>query len=62
MSLSSTPALHADNHVSFTEDTQINGLLNTPLEPAIDVFLPIRFLEIGLVTGEYEGVYAAVQM
>ena len=62
VSLSSTPALYADNHVSFTEDTQTNGLLDTPLEAAVDIFLPICFLEIWLVAGELERVYAAVQM
>ena len=62
VSLSSAPALYTDNHISFTEDAKTNGLLDTPLESAVDIFLPIRFLKVWLLFWELEWVYAAVQM
>ena len=62
VSLSSAPALNTDDHVSFVQDAKINGLLDTPRESAVDIFLPIRFLEVWLVRSELEWVYTAVQM
>ena len=60
VSLSSTPALNTDNHISFPEDAQTNGFLNPPLESSIDIFLPVGLLEVWLVTWEHEWIYATV--
>ena len=62
VSLSSAPALNTDDHISFLENTQIDGFLDTPLESAVDIFLPVRFLKVWLVLWEQEWVYTAVQM
>ena len=62
VSLPTAPALYTDNHFSFTENAQINGPLDTPLESAVDIFLPIRFFKVWFVLWEQEWVYAAVQM
>jgi len=62
MAFATAPALNADDVVAFVEDAQLDGLGNTPLEAAVDVFLPVGLLEVGLVLGEEEGVDAAVEV
>lgn len=60
MAHSTSPALYADHVVAFVQDTQSDGFLDTPLETAIDVFLPYRLVEVWLLFWEEEGIDAAV--
>jgi hypothetical protein len=57
-----TPALDTDDGVALVEHTELDGIHNTPLETAVNILLPWLLLEIGLLLGEVEGVYTAVQV
>jgi hypothetical protein len=59
---SAPPALHADNRVALAQDTELDGVHDTPLKTAVDILLPGRLLEVRLLLGEVEGVYTAVQV
>lgn len=56
------PALDADDVVAFVEDAEADGLLDAPLETAVDVFLPDCRAEVGLLLGEEEWIHAAVEV
>jgi hypothetical protein len=56
------PALDADDVVAFVEDAEADGLLDAPLETAVDVFLPHRLAEVGLLLGEEERIHTAVEV
>lgn len=62
MAFAAAPALNADDVVAFDQDAQLDGLGDTPLEAAVDVFLPVGLLEVGLLLGEEEGVDATVEV
>ena len=62
MAHSAPPALHADDGVALAEHTELDGVHDAPLETAVDVLLPWGLLEVGLLLGEVEGVYTAVQV
>jgi hypothetical protein len=57
-----TPSLNTDHTVAFVEDTQLDGLTNTPLQALVDIFLPVRATEIRLWLREVEGIDTTVQM
>jgi hypothetical protein len=59
---SSPPALHADDGSALLENTELDRVHDAPLETAVNVLLPWRCLEIGLLFREVEGVYTAVQV
>jgi len=46
------PSLHAHNLVALSENAEIDGVLDTPLEATVDVLLPWRRLEVGLLLRE----------
>lgn len=62
MAHSSSPALHANDRVTLVKNAKLDGIHDTPLEAAVDIFLPWRALEVGLGLGEVEGVNTTVQM
>ena len=62
MSHASPPALHTDDRVALAEHTELDGVHDTPLQTAVNVLLPWLRLEVGLLFGEIERVYAAVQV
>lgn len=59
---SAPPALHADNGITLAEHTELDGVHDAPLKTAVDILLPWSLLEVGLLLGEVEGVYTAVQV
>lgn len=52
MALAATPALNTNNVVAFAQQTELDGLKNTPLQTTIDIFLPVRLVEVGLLLWE----------
>lgn len=56
------PALDADDHVALVEDPEFDRLGDAPFQAAVDILLPVHFLEIRFFFGEVEGVDAAVEM
>lgn len=62
MAHTTPPALNADDVVAFVEDAEADGLLDAPLETSVDVFLPYRLAEVGLLLWEHERVDAAVEV
>jgi hypothetical protein len=57
-----SPSLHAHDLLALGEDTKINGVLDTPLETAVDVLLPWRRLEVRLLFREQEWVDTTVKV
>ena len=49
-----TPALNADDVIALVDDTEFDTVRNTPLETAVDIFLPALEVEVGLLLGEIE--------
>lgn len=62
MTLASTPALNTDNVVTVVQNAQFDGLKKTPLETAVDIFLPISIGEVGLLLRVYEGIDTTVEV
>lgn len=60
MPLATSPPLDTDDHFAFFENVEVNGLLDTPLEAAIDILLPVGFIKVGLLLGEEKRVDTAV--
>ena len=56
------PALHAHDNLALLQDAELDGLRDTPLEAAVDVFLPDGHVEVGLALGEEERVNATVEV
>jgi hypothetical protein len=59
---SSSPALHANDRRTLLENTKLDGVHDAPRQTAVNILLPWRGLEIGLLLGEVEGVYTAVKV
>ena len=58
-----SPPLHANHRIALIQHTQLDGVLDAPLEAVVDVFLPRLRLEVHrLLHGEKEGVDAAVEV
>jgi len=62
MAFATAPALDADDVVAFVQNAELDGLGDTPLEAAVDIFLPVGLLPVRLLLGEEEGVDAAVEV
>lgn len=62
MTLASTPALNADNVITFVQNAQLDRLEKTPLETAVDIFLPISIGEVGLLLRVYKGIDTTVEV
>lgn len=62
MALATTPTLNADHILALGQNTQFDCLGDSPLETTIDVFLPIRLVEVGLLLREEEGVDSTIEM
>lgn len=62
MTLASTPALNADNVITFVQNAQLDRFEETPLETAVDIFLPISIGEVGLLLRVYEGIDTTVKV
>ena len=62
MTFAAAPALNAYNRVALAEDAQLDSLRDAPFETPINVLLPIRILEIGLLLREEERVDATVKV
>jgi len=57
-----SPALYTDNRLALTENAEVDGVLDTPLNTLVNIFLPWVRLEVGLLFGKVEGVDAAVEV
>ena len=62
MTHSSSPALHTDHGIALVENTELDGVHDAPLQTTVNVLLPWLGVEVWLLLGEIEGVYAAIQM
>ncbi len=56
------PPLHTDHRIALLQNTELDGVLDAPLQPLVDVLLPRDALEVGLGFGVEEGVDAAVEV
>jgi len=54
--------LHANNWVTLVQDTELDSILDTPLQTAVNILLPWDLLEVGLGFGEIEGVDTTVKV
>ena len=48
----SAPALHTNDAVTFLQDTELDRFGDTPLQAAVDVFLPDGGVKVGLLLRE----------
>lgn len=62
MALAATPALNTDDVIALADDTKLDTVRDGPLETAVDILLPALEVEVGLLLGEQERPYAAIQM
>ncbi len=62
MSLTTSPALNADNTVAFAQDTKFDGLRDTPFQTLVNIKLPVDTAEVGLGLREMEWVHSAIQV
>lgn len=62
MAHAATPALNANDGVALVDDAELETVVDSPLEAAVDVLLPDLDIEVGLLLGEEEGPDAAVQV
>jgi len=58
----SSPSLYTDYRLALTENAEVDGVLDTPLDTLVNIFLPWVLLEVGLLLGEVEGVDATVEV
>lgn len=56
------PALDAHDWVTLVKDTELDGVVDAPLEAAVDVLLPRSVLEVWLLLVEEEGINATVKV
>lgn len=54
--------MHADDLVVSLEHAELDPVFDAPNETAVDIFLPVRLVEIGLFLGVDERIYAPVEM
>lgn len=57
-----TPSLDADNRVALVDDSELETVVDTPLEATVDILLPDLDVEVGLALGEVERPNTAVQV
>lgn len=57
-----TPSLNADDGVTLVDDAELETVVDTPLEAAVDILLPDLDVEVGLALGEVERPDTAVQV
>jgi hypothetical protein len=57
-----TPSLNTDDGVALVDDAELETVVDTPLEAAVDILLPDLDVEVGLALGEVEGPDTAVQV
>ena len=62
MTHTTTPALKTNDTVAFAEDTELDGLVDTPLQALVNILLPVGRLEIRLCLLEPEWVDTTVEM
>ena len=62
MSLPTAPALHTNHQIILLQNAKIDGILDAPLEAAIDILLPVRFVEVGLLLRIEERVDTSVKV
>lgn len=56
------PSLDTDNVVTLVDDAELEGVVDTPLETAVNILLPDLDVEVGLLLGEEEGPDTTVQV
>lgn len=56
------PALDDNDGVAGGEGVELESVLDSPLDAAVDVLLPVDLVEVGLGLGEVEGVDTTVQV
>lgn len=57
-----TPALDTDHRIALSEDIELDGFCDTPLETVVDIFLPIGLVEVRFTFWEQERIDAAVEV
>lgn len=62
MAETTTPALHSDNSVALLENVQFKSVINTPLQPLVDILLPDHLIKIRLGLRIMEGIDTTVEM
>jgi hypothetical protein len=62
VALTTAPALNTDDGLALLENTQLDGLADTPLETTVDILLPVGATEVRLGLREMEGIHATVQV
>lgn len=62
MTHAASPTLHTDDRVADIEDAKVHCVLDTPLQPTVDVLLPRRLVEVWLRFVKEERIDAAVKM
>lgn len=56
------PALDTDDGVALVDHTELETVVDTPLEATVDILLPDLDVEVGLLLGEVEGPHTTVQV
>jgi hypothetical protein len=57
-----SPTLHTDYSVTTGEDTELDGVHNTPRETLVNIFLPWSLVEVGLLFVEEERIHSTIEM
>lgn len=56
------PSLDTDNGVALVDNTELETVVDSPLEAAVDILLPDLDVEVGLLLREVEGPHTTVQV
>lgn len=62
VALATAPALDTDDVVALVDDAELETVVDTPLETAVNILLPDLDVEVGLLLGEEEGPDTTVQV
>ena len=62
VTLPTAPALHTNHQIILLQNAKIDGVLDAPLEAAINILLPVCFVEVGLLLRVEEGVDTSVKV
>ena len=62
VALPTAPALHTNHQIILLQNAKIDGILDAPLEAAINILLPVCFIEVGLLLRVEEGVDTSVKV
>jgi hypothetical protein len=62
VTLTTAPALDTNDRLTLLENTQLDGLADTPLETTVNILLPVGATEVRLRLGKVERIHATIEV